>query len=238
MNGTLDKLETMANKLRDNVLVKNVLVKKGEGLPLQQINTVENLLGIRLDTSFKEFYTLSNGFDLTVEYDVDKINENRNAINELTDFSFLFPEDEENPYISIRFLEFDQIFSKPYFIFDQNSVVNFNNREYTLKELSYNIRPFDVYSGFSCMAIFLSPEENKMKLLMLDGHYDDWVNSRFIDFDLYIELIVRTGGICEARRKYLSSSHGHALGNIGEDELPGKNSIPLFYTIFDKNQSL
>jgi hypothetical protein len=140
------------------------------------------------------------------------------------------------PYIvgSIKFLSFEKVFLENTWegiLYNTGSKTDENKLTFKKKEYSYNdlgkqLKPFDLYSEEVCASFLLIPDAPFDVVLLVD-HYADWQNSRIISFEDYCKLIIVTGGIIEAREKYLSEIEGDIMKNykIGED----KKLIPKIF---------
>ena len=150
----------------------------------------------------------------------------------IKDFLITSYQDDENPYIGLSIVSFDELFHHTYFNFPENDAVDFGHSTYGLDELSAMIKPFDKYSEFACFGVFINASQKATQLLMLDAHYDSWFSSRFTNFENYFRFLMKSGCICEARRKYFYADHGHRLAPIVDPAFPESIELPDFFKNF------
>jgi hypothetical protein len=185
-------------------------------------SAVEKKLGAPLSEPIRSFYAEANGLRLywkiksgLTEEDLDVIAE------EYDDYDIGIPDeeegtDDENLFAQIKFLSIeDSIIYRDWqnvIVFDEltleDETINFAGMTYNKREFQRRIRPFDLYSAFSCMAFFLEKGVGNPKVLLLSGHYVEWDHSRITDFESYLEMLFATRGITEARKEIYGDYRG------------------------------
>lgn len=202
-----DSLNDILTQMGNNPLVTDISMITREGIHSVLFSDFERSIGFEIDESIKLFYKEFNGLKLHIEYDQQYYNDHKNSIaKNVTDPLFYLPEDEENQYLGLNILPFEEVFTKCYFNFSSEIVKDFNNKKYTVSSLANWIRPFDLFSGFTCAAFFIDIIDKKIKVLLLDDHYDNWFDSYLIDFKMYWEIVLKGYFSTQARKNILIKS--------------------------------
>ena len=214
------KMKESINLLADRV-TKHPLLKIFErnefpGVNPDNFNLFKEKFGIDLPIFIQELYLEMNGF--TFIYGLkDNSDQSLLAFNALSKDYFI---EKGPPYIlgSIKFLPFEMVFLENTWegtLYNMGSKTDndklmFRNKEYSYNDLGKFLKPFDLYSEEVCASFLLIPELS-FDVILLTDNYADWQNSRIISFQDYCTLITNTGGIIEARERYLTELQGDSM---------------------------
>lgn len=186
---------------------------------------VEKKLKAPLSKSIRDFYAEADGLELQwglkkrlSEEELDKISDKYDDYTPPDDEE---PNERENPFARINLLPIVQsIVRRKWTILtagDDEITFEFQKQTYNRKEFGRRLRPFDVYSTYDCMAFVLEEGVGDPKVLRLSDHYVEWDGSRITDFQSYIEMLLATRGIVEAR----DDVYGEYRGDLKRQLLTG-----------------
>jgi len=210
------EINILADKITKHPFLKIFERTESPGVNPRNYKLFKDKFGIDLPAVIQDLYGEMNGF--TFIYGLKDSSDK--ALNDFNALSKDYIIEKGPPYIigSIKFLPFEKVFlentwegmlyntgSKT----DENKLT-FRNKEYTYNDLGKQLKPFDLFSEEVCASFLLIPELS-MDVILLTDHYADWQNSRIISFEDYCTLIVNTGGIVEARERYLAKTEGDSM---------------------------
>lgn len=198
------ELKKLTDELKHHPLIQRVDISYADGILPSKFAEVEKQTGLIFENDIREFYSECNGLELQVTYNEDFFLAYNEKINrEVNDPFFVLPEDEENKYLGLHILPFEEVFSKQWFNFSSDAVKVFNGESFILTQLAERLRPFDLFSGFTCAAFYLDFPNKDIKVLLLDDHYDDWTSSCLTDFKSYWKIILNGIFSVAARKEIL-----------------------------------
>jgi len=108
--------------------------------------------------------------------------------------------------------------------------VEFINQTYQGNSLGQKLRPWDLFSEYECISFFINKEEKKIPIILLGDYYIVWNSSRLIDFNTYLDVVLHTKGVIEARNKILSKYRGDKESLITFDIKALKNLTPKLFS--------
>ena len=168
---------------------------------------VEKRLKAPLAKPIRDFYAEANGLELRWGLKKGLSEEELDKISDKYD-DYTPPEDEEpgereDPFARVNLLPIeDSIVRRKWKVLvsgDDEAAFEFQKQTFNRKEFGRRLRPFDVYSTYDCMAFVLEEGVGDPKVMHLSGHYVEWDGSRVTDFQSYMEMVIATRGIVEAR---------------------------------------
>lgn len=173
----------------------------------QAFAEVEKKLKAPLAKPLRDFYAEADGLELRwglkkglSEDDLDKISDKYDDYTPPEDEE---PGERENPFARVNLLPVaDAVVRRKWPVLaggDDDATFEFQRQTYNRKEFGRRLRPFDVYSTYDCMAFLLEEGVGDPKVMHLSGHYVEWDGSRITDFQSYMEMVIATRGIVEAR---------------------------------------
>ena len=225
------KLKEQINELVDTLnghpLLKVFEKQQSSAIDPAKFNAFKETYGFDVPESIRNVYAEVNGFKIVygLKDDSDE------GLAKFNAASKDYVVEKGPPYIigSIKFLSFEESFLGDTWratLYDIGSESDkdkfvFRNREYMYNEFGKQLKPFDLFSEETC-AVFLLTLDERFEVMLLTDHYADWKNSRIISFEDYWSLVFLTGGIIEARERYLSKTNGDELPKM---DLPDSRKI-------------
>ncbi|MDX1903076.1 MAG: hypothetical protein SFU27_02860 [Thermonemataceae bacterium] len=212
----LERFEKMVNELRQN---ENVVLLTYQILPPPKTVLLEKIIQEYplLNADFKAFYEVCNGIQLRW---IHKKNEAYNpsihsyqdaplqATYGMQDYQ---PEDGLVMIIPIELFSYDWIDSV-YFDEDfmHENQTEFANKTYNTFEFAKSVKPFDIFSMYRQMNIFTGNMQDftHYPVLMGDDHQACLTDSRITNFASYLEFILYSKGLVNARGTFYSKYNG------------------------------
>ncbi|MBE9232467.1 SMI1/KNR4 family protein [Cuspidothrix issatschenkoi LEGE 03284] len=218
----LERFRAMVNEIESHPLLEVVDFTINKPTTNELLTTVEERLGASLAEPIRNFYTEANGLRLYWKIKSGLTDEDLDSIeDEYDDYDIGVPDDEENveeeyPFAQINLISLDDCILNLNWhnkiIYDELSSedeeVEFAGKNYSERDFERRLKPFDLFSSYACMAFFLEEGIGNPKILRLSSHYVEWDNSRITDFASYLEMLLATRGIVEAREKIYNSYRG------------------------------
>jgi len=186
----------------------------------EQLLAIEQALGFPLDETIKNFYRQTNGLQLrwimkaNPSFDSEAHQFQAAPVDWMYAHFDYWPEDG-----SILLWPIDEVFSydwKEFIYFDwmnDADTETFAGQTYGLLSFSKKIKPFDIFSKELDMAFFMDGTSNP-PVIMGDTCYTD---SFITSFASYLEFLLYTKGIIEARDEFYSKYNGHKKGVLQTD---------------------
>jgi hypothetical protein len=187
---------------------------------------VERRLGARLAKPIRDFYSEADGLELRwglkkglSEEELDKVADRYDDYTPPEDEE---PNEREDPFARINLLPLEDAFYRRKWKVlaeggEAGDTFEFQKKTHNRREFGRRLRPFDEYSTYDCMAFLLEEGVGDPKALLLSDHYVEWDGSRLTDFASYMEMIIATRGIVEAR----SDVYGEYRGDLKKPLVTG-----------------
>jgi hypothetical protein len=218
----LERFTEMVNDIESHPLLEVVDFRVNPPASDEIMTLVEERLGVPLSDPIRTFYQETNGLRLYWKIKPGLTDEELDVIEEeYDDYDIGVPDeeedtDDENPFAHINFLSIeDCIINRDWrgkIIYDEitsdEETVNFSGVTYQEKTFQNQLKPFDLFSSYACMAFFLEEGVSDPKILRLSGHYAEWDNSKVTNFKSYMEMLFVTRGIVDARGEIYSEYRG------------------------------
>jgi hypothetical protein len=177
-------------------------------------------LGYELDASIVNFYCECNGIELVYTYpqnpDFKRLSTKQGWNNDFT-LDDLYDGVIWIHGIQETFLtEWDFDFAK------YERAVLIDERRYTFNEFAKNLKPFDFINKYGFLkydidvAFFLDGSQNPC-LVLGNDYQSNYEDSFRIYFDAYLNLLIKSKGIVDARLRVLNYSSGINYGQITKD---------------------
>jgi hypothetical protein len=218
----LERFRAIVNEIESHPLLEVVDFSVNQPASDEILVSVEERLGAPLAEPIRTFYKETNGLRLywkiksgLTDEELDRIEE------EYDDYDIGVPDeeentDDENPFAHINLMAIeDCVINRNWegkIIYDEitsdEETVDFAGVTYRERDFQRRLKPFDLFSAYSCMAFFLEEGVGNPKVLRLSSHYVEWDNSKITDFKSYIEMLLVTRGIVEARKEIYNEYRG------------------------------
>lgn len=203
--------------------------------PISKIDLkkIEYTIGAAFSASIRSFYLETNGLHLRW-----RINPllNRELTKQLkkksSDYSIVIAETEYDAFTRINLLPlYESIIKRDWKESRGEDSVNisFNGQNYKYADFRKKIKPFDLFSLENCMAFFIEPGNGEPLIMMLTDFYTEWSNSRLTNFESYLEFLLSTRGIVEAREKIFADLNGNLKKPLVGDKLFWKKKTPKLF---------
>ncbi len=223
MMSYLEKFRAMVVEIESHPLLEVVDFCVNQPAMDEELAAVETMLGASLAEPIRNFYKEANGLKLYWKIKSGMTDKELDTIQEeYDDYDIGVPDEEEdtdneNPFAKINFIPIENaIIHRNWhnkIIFDgitsDEDTVEFACNTYKEKDFQRNLKPFDLFSDYSCMAFFLEEGVGNPKVLRLSSHYAEWENSKITDFESYLEMLLVTKGIVKARKEIYNEYKGN-----------------------------
>ncbi|MBD2563983.1 MULTISPECIES: hypothetical protein [Nostoc] len=180
---------------------------------LTDLKAVEAHLEAPLTEAIHSFYEQTNGLKLHWRIKRDlSLEETEKLRNKSSDFYVLIAEYVDDPFANIHLLPIQDCIFK--YKWEQlatahwEKTIEFKDTIYQREDFKKQLKPFDLISSEYCMAYFFEKGNGNPSVLLLNEECSEWINSRLTDFESYIEMLLATRGIVEAREKIFATEHG------------------------------
>jgi hypothetical protein len=222
MTDYLKRFDKMAKDLAAQDYIDLVEYKPQPPARKATLKSAEEVLGAPLVQPLRDFYEQTNGLKLhwTIKPNLSAA-ETSKLRKKSTDYYVLIAEYIEDPFAIINLLSLEDSIlkkSKPG-ARQAGPAITFNSIRYQPSDFYKRLKPFDVMNRDVCMAFFLEKDNGNPPVLFLHEGCSDWPRSRPTDFGSYLEMLLATRGIVEAREKIFVSDGKDAtkplLGNEG-----------------------
>lgn len=211
--GYLKRFEALAKDLEKNKLIEIVEFKAQPPIKSTELKSVEKKIGAELAAGIRSFYEEANGlkFHWQIRPDVSP-QEAKDLRKKSTDYYVEIAEYIGNPFAIINLIPLDEsIVTKKWKELTlglTEKTVEFAGEEYDAADFAKTLKPFDIMNRELCMAFVIKKGEGNPPVILLSEGYTDWTNSRITDFPSYMEMLLATRGIVEAREKIFSKANG------------------------------
>jgi hypothetical protein len=183
-----------------------------EPVPDASLAEVEDVLGMPLGESIKDFFKLTNGLQLrwilksSPAFDPEKHRFTPEP------FDWLLPWDDYLPDTGlVNVLPLEEIFLRDWkgfvwFGSEAKRRNRFLGVEYNGLSFKKSIKPFDAFNKFYSMAFFVGDRQSDPKVILGEDHLADFASSRVTNFESYLEFLLATKGIVAERKNFYSDS--------------------------------
>lgn len=231
MSNYLERFRSMVAEIEAHPLLEVVTFSINPPISEQVLAQIETGLGLQLAESIRSFYQEANGLRIYWRFRLDLTDEELDRIEETyDDYEIgLLEEDVDeiegrNPFAQINLLPLEEslvnrdwqgiVYFEETQAFDKS--VEFCGSTYQRSQLEMRLKPFDLFSYSSCMAFLLETEtrEEGFKVSRLGDHYIEWQDNRITDFASYLEMLLATRGIVQARESIYQEEGGERLPSL------------------------
>jgi hypothetical protein len=214
--GYAERFTKVAAEIESNPRLEVVAFKLRPPAAADELRAAEELLGSKLAAPLRRFYSEANGLHLhwrvREDTDPDELSKLREKFD---DYDIQLPEDEDIPFAQIRLLGLvESLKRKRWPQLAQMAAqggegpFEFRRETYTYRDFGKRLRPFDAFTSYECMAFLLEEGAGDPKVLLLTDYYSEWAETRITDFETYMEFLLATRGISEARKKFFGEYRG------------------------------
>lgn len=203
-------IEKLKSKIENSDFFDVITWQINPGISIETINELERQGGFTLADEIKDLHKLADGMVLKwkIKLDVDddlltEFLESRNTFGVEVEFY------QEEPLGSINIKPlYNTLIEQTGEMWQRKKeeTMLFGGSEYSFNEFCTRLKIYDVYSNYDVVA-FLRENNHYEQMLMLTGHYEDWGSSKMILYKDYLQLLLFTDGIVEARNKILNAHH-------------------------------
>jgi hypothetical protein len=174
---------------------------------MEAIEKVESSLGYKLDATITDFYKECGGVQLLWFHESnDGFKENQEGLpttSPLKDFYIKGGDMVGSPDGAIWIPSIESVFlhdwSNDGLEFDMDSFDESITNNYE----DFKIQVFDWFSDFNDVAFLMNGTANP-PMVLGDDHQATYNDSHLIDFNLYLELLLKSKGSCEMRADFLN----------------------------------
>ncbi|SOD92827.1 hypothetical protein SAMN06269250_4205 [Spirosoma fluviale] len=203
----------MVREIEKNNFLEIVEYRANPPISETQVKEVEEALKVPLTDPIKKFYREADGLYLRWRIDPFLDAEKTKRLQKMSnDYEISIAESENQAFARINLVSLYESVKKcnwvgvePTFE-DQPPTVMFNNHTLKRKEFIDLLRPLDLFSLDSYMAFVFQPGQNEPKVILLSEANSIWDQSRVSNFETYLEFLLATRGVVEAREKHFLST--------------------------------
>lgn len=222
MENYLERFKAMVDELRSHpdVVVTHFNVRRAAH-PLA-LRKAASFADVKLSQAIVDFYSQCDGLQLRwfhkgdEDYDQDEIYEFSDA-----PFDIQFPPDDGGePTGCVNILPISMVFSDSFawegiiwrHTTSNKDKLNFGGKDYPRLDFLQSVQPFDQFNDYYNIAlVFAAKNELEVPLVMGKNQHSDYCSSKFLDFETYLEFVLKTKGSVDARPEWF------ALGLSGQD---------------------
>ncbi|NEO40248.1 MAG: SMI1/KNR4 family protein [Moorea sp. SIOASIH] len=218
----LERFRAMVDEIESHPLLEVVDFSVNQPASDELLTSVEETLRTSLAEPIRTFYKETNGLRLYWKIKSGLTDEELDRLEEVyDDYDIGLPNeeedtDDENPFAHINLISIEDCIIKRNWqekiIFDEinynDETVEFAGVTYRERDFQRRLKPFDLFSAYSCMAFFFEEGVENPKVLRLSSHYVEWDNSKITDFKSYLEMLLVTRGIVDARGEIYNQYRG------------------------------
>lgn len=222
MPNYLKRFNTLVKDLEKYPYIEVVEYRTYPPVSTADLEAIETHLEIPLARPIRSFYEQTNGLKLHWRIKPNlSAEETEKLRKKSSDYYILIAEYKDDPFANINLIPIqDSILNCPgkeLSIPRQKKTVDFRGHTYQKDDFRKRLKPFDLINQNYCMAYFFEDSGNPLVLLLDEGGAE-WENSRLTDFESYMEMLLVTRGIVEAREKIFAMEDGN------DDPFPIANS--------------
>jgi len=198
--------------------------------------SIESKLGSPLDPVIRSFYKETNGLKIhwRIKRDLD-IKESDKIRTKSSDYYVKIAEYVGDPFAFINIIPIQKSFEKrdwKELVIDkeqQNKILN--GKSFSIDQIKIGLKPFDLLNKEIGMAFLFGQDNGTPKVILLSEGYSELDNSRLTDFESYIEMLLVTRGIVEARIKIFDKENNESDSPlIGDTRFWQEKFTPKLFT--------
>lgn len=212
--GYVERFRKVAAEVEANPALEVVTFKVREPAGAEELRAAEELLGAKLAAPLRRFYgEEANGLLLhwRIREDLDD-EEMERVRRQSSDYDFEPPEDPDIPFAKVHLLGLLESLKKKRWPQITTHVpeaeFEFRGQTYKSREFGKRLRPFDIFSTYECMAFLVEEGVGDPEVMLLSDYYAEWNETRITDFASYMEMLLATRGITEARKEVFGEYRG------------------------------
>jgi hypothetical protein len=210
----LERFRQLAEEIQSHPLLEVVEFKVNSPASESSFNQVEQKLAAPLAEAIRTFYRETDGLKLHWKLKSSTTYEELEEISsQYDDYWIESVEDGYLPFAKINLLPLEETFFTANWgdiIFSvTDELFGFAGITYSTKNFAKMLRPFDEFSVSHCMAFLVEEGVGDPKVLLLQDHYATWESSRLTNFESYLEFLLITRGIFQARLDIYGEYSGH-----------------------------
>lgn len=205
-NEFIQGINDLKSKISNNPIFEVIEWKVNPGISIESVREIEQHGGFTLPDELKALHQFADGMTLkwkikedATEDELIRFFEGRNTFD--IDIEYY----QQDPLGCIQLNPIHYTFIEQtgeMWQLKKDETLLFAGVTYSFNEFCSYLKFYDMYSDFEGVA-FLRQNNRFDQLLILTGHYDDWYSSKLISFSNYLQLLLLTGGIVEARGEML-----------------------------------
>jgi hypothetical protein len=227
----LRRFNALVKSLEECSYIEVMEYQTHPGARAADLSEARKLLEVPLAESICSFYKQTNGMKLHWRITPDlSVAETQRLRKISSDYYVVIAEYVDDPFAMIDLMPIQDVFAdrQSGSIADPQAGerITIHGVDYTMKDFRKRLRPFDLINPDSCMALILERGNGNPPVLYLNGGCSQWAGSA-TDFGSYMEMLLATRGIVEAREKIFGAggkgviqSAGGSSGYWGEHHTP------------------
>lgn len=218
----LDRFKNMVDEIENHPFLEVVKYQTFPPAKAEVFKKAAELIGAELDATILNFFSETNGLHLHWKVK-EGIPETvfEELVENCDDYWMERTEHPDNPFAKINILPLEKSIL---YNWDQEipsegfeETTRFGKLEMPSTQFIQNLKSFDLFSEYSCMAFFLSQGQGNPSVLWLSDNYADWENSKLTDFYSYLETLLVTRGICDSRETVFEQEDGHRKAPLSRE---------------------
>jgi hypothetical protein len=204
----------MVEELKGLPFVEVLQFAMGSPAAGNQLDAAEKRLGGSMSAAIRGFYAEMNGLDLAWRIRLDTSHEELKRLRALSDdYELDFAESENYRIGRINLVPIEQsILGEPWSgvpIDNPTNKTRFNGRDYAYSDARTRVRPLDLFSPMAFMCLFIEEGNGDPPVFLIDEDVTDW-SSAVTNFESYVEFLLVTRGLREAKLNVFSAAEGQA----------------------------
>jgi hypothetical protein len=206
MAGYLERFDALVADLRRLDYIEILRYEKSPPIQSNTLKTVERELGASLAPPIRAFYQQTDGIKLSWRIKPTlSVEETRKLRRRSTDYYVMVAEYIGDPFANIDILPLaGAVFSKKLkagSVALRNEKVEFGGIAYRAEDFRRRLRPFDLINDEYCMVFVIVNDNGNPPVSLLGEGCSEWRGFAVCDFESYVEMLLVTRGIVEARAK-------------------------------------
>lgn len=178
-----------------------------------ELKAVEENLGAPLAKPLRGFYGQANGLKLHWQVKADVSEQKAKELRKKSsDYYVKIAEYVGDPFAIINLIPLEESILKRRWkeltLGAEQKTVEFGGETHDFDEFRKRLKPFDLMNREMCMAFLIEEGHGDPRVLLLTEGYTEWNSSRLTDFASYMEMLLATRGIVEAREKIFGEESG------------------------------
>jgi hypothetical protein len=203
----------MVKDLEKHDYIEIVEFKPQPPITAAELKAVESKLGAPLAKSIRSFYEEANGLKLHWQIKPNvSVEEAARLRKKSTDYYVEIAEYVGEPFAIINLIPLEESIVKRKWkelsLGAEQETIEFDGETYDFDEFRKRLKPFDLMNREYCMAFLIEEGNGDPQVLLLSEGYTEWNSSRLTNFASYMEMLLATRGIVEARLKIFGEPGG------------------------------